>query len=73
MAKEDTTSQIFVVSDATGETCAAAVRGALLQVQSPSRLRRMLRAGMKDKGVPMQTQSASRNRIIFTNPRRIDN
>lgn len=32
-------SQVFVVSDGTGETCASAVRAAMLQFQSPWRLR----------------------------------
>ncbi|MCH8882737.1 MAG: hypothetical protein IIA41_04465 [SAR324 cluster bacterium] len=41
--------------------------------QQPSRLRRMVRSGLKDKGLAMQTQSASRNRIVFTNPRQSDN
>ncbi|MEE8555969.1 MAG: hypothetical protein V3T00_08900, partial [bacterium] len=41
--------------------------------QQPSRLRRMVRSGLKDKGLAMQTQSASRNRIVFTNLRQSDN
>ncbi len=36
---ESTLAEIFVVSDGTGDTCAAAVRAAMLQFQNPSRVR----------------------------------
>ena len=40
MAQEDSSvTEVFVVSDGTGETCAAAVRAAMLQFQAPWRLR----------------------------------
>ena len=32
-------TEVFVISDGTGETCAAAVRAAMLQFQAPWRLR----------------------------------
>lgn len=38
--------------------------------ESPSRLRRLVRRGMQDKGLTLQVQSAARNRIVFSNPRR---
>jgi hypothetical protein len=41
----------------------------LFSSEDPSRLRRMVRAGLEDKGLAVQTQSAARNRILFTNPR----
>jgi hypothetical protein len=37
--------------------------------EDPSRLRRLVRAGLEDKGMQMQTQQATRNRVLFTNPR----
>ena len=37
--------------------------------EDPSRLRRTVRAGLEEKGLAMQTQSALRNRVLFTNPR----
>ncbi len=40
MAQEDgSVTEVFVVSDGTGETCAAAVRAAMLQFQAPWQLR----------------------------------
>ena len=36
---EPAVSEVFVISDGTGETCAAAVRAAMLQFQAPWRLR----------------------------------
>jgi regulator of PEP synthase PpsR (kinase-PPPase family) len=40
MAQPDSSvSEVFVISDGTGETCAAAVRAAMLQFQAPWRLR----------------------------------
>ena len=44
----------------------------LFSNENPSRLRRIIHSGLKDKGLPMQTQSASRNRVIFLNPYRGD-
>jgi hypothetical protein len=45
----------------------------LFSSEDPSRLRRMVRAGLEEKGLAMQTQSALRNRILFTNPRNPSN
>lgn len=39
----------------------------LFSSQDASRLRRMLRAGLKDKGIELQTQSGAGNRIVFSN------
>lgn len=39
----------------------------LFSSQEASRLRRMMRAGLKDKGIDLQTQSTEGNRMIFTN------
>jgi regulator of PEP synthase PpsR (kinase-PPPase family) len=40
MSQADTSpTEVFVISDGTGETCAAAVRAAMLQFQAPWRLR----------------------------------
>jgi regulator of PEP synthase PpsR (kinase-PPPase family) len=67
MTKEDTTSQIFVVSDATGETCAAAVRGAMLQFQSPWRMRifgGVRRTSQVDRIVPLATEAGAL--VVFT-------
>jgi hypothetical protein len=41
----------------------------LFTSEDPSRLRRTVRAGLEEKGLQLQTQSALRNRIVFTNPR----
>jgi len=41
----------------------------LFTSEDSSRLRRSVRAGLESKGLVMQTQSALRNRIVFTNPR----
>ncbi len=40
----------------------------LFSSEDPSRLRRIIRAGLKDKGIELQTQASARNRILFTNP-----
>lgn len=40
----------------------------LFSTEDASRMRRMLRAGLKDKGITVQTQLATRNRIVFSNP-----
>lgn len=40
----------------------------LFSSQEASRLRRMLRAGLKEKGIQLQTQSTARNRLVFSNP-----
>lgn len=40
----------------------------LFSDQNTSRLRRMIRSGLKEKGIQLQVQSTSRNRIIFSNP-----
>ena len=40
----------------------------LFTSQGASRLRRMLRVGLKEKGVQLQTQSTNRNRLVFSNP-----
>jgi hypothetical protein len=39
----------------------------LFSSQDASRLRRMLRAGLKDKGIELQTQSSAGNRMVFSN------
>jgi hypothetical protein len=41
----------------------------LFTSEDPSRLRRTVRSGLEAKGLQMQTQSALRNRIVFTNPK----
>ena len=41
----------------------------LFTSENPSRLRRTVRAGLEEKGLSMQTQSALRNRIVFSNPK----
>lgn len=40
----------------------------LFTSQSASRLRRMIRSGLKEKGIQLQTQSTARNRLVFSNP-----
>jgi hypothetical protein len=40
----------------------------LFSSEDASRLRRMVRAGLKEKGIVLQTQSTARNRIVFSNP-----
>ncbi len=40
----------------------------LFSSENASRLRRMVRAGLKEKGLKLQIQFSSRNRIIFSNP-----
>ena len=42
----------------------------LFSGESPSRLRRVIRAGLKDRGIELQTQAGTGNRIIFANPQR---
>ena len=39
----------------------------LFSSQDASRLRRMLRAGLKDKGIELQVQSTAGNRLVFSN------
>ncbi|MDH5753284.1 MAG: hypothetical protein OEZ59_12815 [Deltaproteobacteria bacterium] len=39
----------------------------LFSSEDSSRLRRMIRAGLKDKGIVLQTLSSDRNRIMFSN------
>jgi hypothetical protein len=39
----------------------------LFSSQDASRLRRMLRAGLKEKGIELQTQSTAGNRLVFSN------
>jgi len=39
----------------------------LFSSEDASRLRRMLRAGLKDKGIELQTQSTAGNRMVFSN------
>lgn len=41
----------------------------LFSSEQASRLRRLIRAGMKKKGIALQTQSTQGNRIIFGNPK----
>ena len=40
----------------------------LFTSQNASRLRRMIRSGLKKKGIGLQTQSTARNRLVFSNP-----
>ena len=40
----------------------------LFSSQDVSRLRRIIRAGLKEKGIQLQILTASRNRIVFANP-----
>jgi len=42
----------------------------LFSSQNASRLRRLLRAGLKDKGIELQTQSTAGNRMVFSNLKR---
>ena len=42
----------------------------LFSGESPSRLRRVIRAGLKDRGIELQTQAGTGNRIVFGNPAR---
>lgn len=42
----------------------------LFSGERASRLRRLIRAGLKKKGIQLQIQSSQRNRIVFSNPRR---
>ena len=42
----------------------------LFSSQDASRLRRMLRAGLKEKGIELQTQSTAGNRLVFSNLKR---
>lgn len=42
----------------------------LFSGEKASRLRRIVRSGLKKKGVHLQIQFSGRNRIVFTNPRR---
>jgi len=43
----------------------------LFSGEDASRLRRLIRVGLKEKGLELQTQSTSRNRIVFSNAQRI--
>ena len=43
----------------------------LFSGEKASRLRRIVRAGLKKKGLQLQIQFSSRNRIVFTNPKRV--
>jgi hypothetical protein len=38
--------------------------------EQPTRLRRIVRAGLKDKGLKLQIQFSGRNRIVFANQAR---
>jgi hypothetical protein len=40
----------------------------LFSGEEGSRLRRLIRAGLQDKGIKLQTQASAGNRIIFANP-----
>jgi hypothetical protein len=40
----------------------------LFTSEDGSRVRRMLRVGLKEKGINLQTQSTARNRLVFSNP-----
>lgn len=40
----------------------------LFSTEEASRLRRRIRAGLKEQGILLQTQFTSRNRIVFSNP-----
>lgn len=42
----------------------------LFSGERASRLRRLIRAGLKEKGIQLQIQSSQRNRIVFSNPKR---
>lgn len=42
----------------------------LFSGESASRLRRIVRSGLKKKGIKLQIQFSGRNRIVFTNPSR---
>ena len=42
----------------------------LFSGENASRLRRLIRAGLKEKGLQAQIQFSSRNRIVFSNPAR---
>lgn len=42
----------------------------LFSGESPSRLRRVIRAGLKDRGIELQTQAGIGNRIVFANPQK---
>ncbi len=42
----------------------------LFSGENASRLRRLIRAGLKEKGLQPQIQFSSRNRIVFSNPAR---
>lgn len=43
----------------------------LFSGEKASRLRRIVRAGLKKKGLQLQIQFSSRNRMVFTNPKRL--
>jgi len=43
----------------------------LFSNEEGSRLRRLIRAGLQDKGLKLQTQSSAGNRIIFANPAKV--
>jgi hypothetical protein len=42
----------------------------LFSSEEGSRLRRLIRAGLKEKGIDIATQATSGNRLLFTNPRK---
>jgi len=44
----------------------------LFTQQEASRVRRMIRAGLKEKGIALQTVSTERNRLVFNNPNKKD-
>jgi hypothetical protein len=43
----------------------------LFSNEEGSRLRRLIRAGLQDKGLKLQTQASAGNRIIFANPAKV--